>query len=173
MLRGLSEVHLTYLRNMGVRATLTLSIVCDGKLWGLIACHHHSPRTPPNQLRDGMRQLSELLAEIASMRIEALSHLEAVRHRLTLDRLLNQFHQALIQDGDIPTCWNNGCPSCCRHSMPYPGCADRYARLRRRTGKAAGLHPPDPRRGRGAAGHANTQSACAHVGRSADSRIAS
>jgi diguanylate cyclase (GGDEF)-like protein len=50
-----------------------------------------------------MRQLAELLAEIASMRIEALSHLESVRHRLTLDRLLNQFHQALIQDGDIPT----------------------------------------------------------------------
>jgi len=102
MLRGLSEVHLAYLRNMGVRATLTLSIVCDGKLWGLIACHHHRPRTPPNQLRDGMRQLSELLAEIVSMRIEALAHLEAVRHRLALDRLLNQFHQALIQDGDIP-----------------------------------------------------------------------
>jgi diguanylate cyclase (GGDEF)-like protein len=102
MLRGLSEVHLAYLRNMGVRATLTLSIVCDGKLWGLIACHHHRPRTPPNQLREGMRQLSELLAEIASMRIEALSHLEAVRHRLALDSLLNQFHQALIQDGDIP-----------------------------------------------------------------------
>jgi diguanylate cyclase (GGDEF)-like protein len=102
MLRGLSEVHLTYLRNMGVRATLTLSVVCDDKLWGLIACHHHYPRTPPNQLREGMRQFSELLAEIASMRIEALSHLEAVRHRLMLDRLLNQFHQALIQDGDIP-----------------------------------------------------------------------
>jgi diguanylate cyclase (GGDEF)-like protein len=49
-----------------------------------------------------MRQLSELLAEIANMRIEALSHLEAVQHRLALDRLLNQFHQALIQDGDIP-----------------------------------------------------------------------
>ncbi len=102
MLRGLSEVHLAYLRNMHVRATLTLSVVCDDRLWGLIACHHHRPRTPPNQLREGMRQLSELLAEIASMRIEALSHLDSVRHRLALDRLLNQFHQALIQDGDIP-----------------------------------------------------------------------
>lgn len=103
MLRGLSEVHLSYLRNMGVRATLTLSIVFDGKLWGLIACHHHQPRTPPMQLREGMRQLSELLAEIANMRIEALSNLEAVQHRLALDRLLNEFHQSLIQDGDIPT----------------------------------------------------------------------
>jgi diguanylate cyclase (GGDEF)-like protein len=110
MLRGLSEAHLTYLRNMGVRATLTLSVVCDGKLWGLIACHHHRPMTPPNQLREGMRQLAELLAEIVSMRVEALSHLEAVRHRLTLDRLLNQFHQALIQDGDIPNCLEQWLP---------------------------------------------------------------
>ena len=108
MLRGLSPVHLSYLRNMGVRATMTLSIVCDGKLWGLIACHHHRPRTPPHQVREGMRQIAELLADITNMRIEALSHLEAVRHRLTLDRLLNQFHQALIQEGDIPNlleCW--------------------------------------------------------------------
>ncbi|MGX4642724.1 EAL domain-containing protein [Massilia sp. SYSU DXS3249] len=103
ILRGLSEVHLSYLRNMGVRATMTLSIVCEGKLWGLIACHHHRPRTPPYQVREGMRQIAELLAEIANMRIEALSHLEAVRHRLVLDGLLNQFHQALIHDGDIPT----------------------------------------------------------------------
>jgi diguanylate cyclase (GGDEF)-like protein len=101
MLRGLSPVHLSYLRNMGVRATMTLSIVCDGKLWGLIACHHHQPRTPPYQIREGMRQVCELLAEIANMRIEALSNLDAVRQRLTLDLLLNQFHQGLIQDGDI------------------------------------------------------------------------
>jgi diguanylate cyclase (GGDEF)-like protein len=103
ILRGLSPVHLSYLRNMGVRATMTLSIVCDGKLWGLIACHHHQPRTPPHQITKGMRQISELLAEIANMRIEALSHLGAVRQRLTLDRLLNQFHQALIDEGDIPS----------------------------------------------------------------------
>lgn len=102
LLRGLSPVHLVYLRNMGVRATLTLSIVLDGSLWGLIACHHHRPRTPALQLREGMRQLSELLAEIVNMRIETLSRLEAVQQRLKLDHLLNEFHQALIQEGDIP-----------------------------------------------------------------------
>ncbi|QOY95134.1 EAL domain-containing protein [Massilia sp. UMI-21] len=102
LLRGLSPVHLVYLRNMGVHATLTLSIVFDGRLWGLIACHHHRPRTPPFQLREGMRQLSELLAEIVNMRIETLSRLEAVQQRLKLDQLLNEFHQALIQEGDIP-----------------------------------------------------------------------
>lgn len=103
VLRGLSQVHLSYLRNMGIRATMTLSIVCEGKLWGLIACHHHRPRMPPHQLSESMRQLCGLLAEIANMRIEALARLDTAHHRLALDRLLNQFHQALIQDGDIPS----------------------------------------------------------------------
>ena len=102
MLRGMSLVHLSYLRNMGVRATLTLSIVCDGKLWGLVACHHHQPKTPPHQVREGLRQICELLAEIIAMRVETLSKLESMRQRVAIDSLLNQFHQALIQDGDIP-----------------------------------------------------------------------
>ncbi|MEL6739000.1 MAG: GAF domain-containing protein, partial [Pseudomonadota bacterium] len=45
-LRAPSEVHLEYLRNMGVRATLTISILRQGKLWGLISCHHTEPRRP-------------------------------------------------------------------------------------------------------------------------------
>ncbi len=101
LLRGLSQVHLSYLRNMGVRATLTLSIVCHGRLWGMIACHHHRPKTPPCQVREGLRQMSGLLAEIASMRIEALSNLETMRRRLEMDHLLSQFHQALVLDGDM------------------------------------------------------------------------
>lgn len=102
LLRGLSRVHLSYLHNMGVRATLTLSIVCEGKLWGMIACHHHQPKAPPHHVKQGLRQVCELLAEITDMRVEALTNLEAMRHRLALDRLLNHFHQALILDGDIP-----------------------------------------------------------------------
>ena len=101
MLRGLSPVHLSYLCNMGVRATLTLSIVCDNKLWGLIACHHHQPKAPPHQVGEGLRQGCELLAEITNMRIEALSNLEAMRRRLDMDRLLNQFQQTLILEGDM------------------------------------------------------------------------
>lgn len=101
LLRGLSQVHLSYLRNMGVRATLTLSIVCDGKLWGLVACHHHQPRTPPYHIKEGMRQLCELLAEVIAMRVGTLTDLQTMTRRVALDRLMNQFHQALIADDDI------------------------------------------------------------------------
>ncbi len=61
LLRGFSEVHQTYLKNMGVRATMSLSIVCDGKLWGLIACHHYQPRVPPHHVRETLRQVCELV----------------------------------------------------------------------------------------------------------------
>jgi len=46
LLRSVSPVHLEYLRNMGVRATLSASIVVDGALWGLLACHHDEPLSP-------------------------------------------------------------------------------------------------------------------------------
>ncbi|RNE94264.1 GAF domain-containing protein [Marichromatium sp. AB32] len=42
-LRAVSPVHLTYLRNMGVSASLSFSLVVSGRLWGLIACHHDQP----------------------------------------------------------------------------------------------------------------------------------
>lgn len=101
MLRGLSPVHLSYLRNMGVCATLTMSIVIDGKLWGLIACHHHTPKVPPLQIREGLRQICELTAEVANMRIETLSKLDAVDQRLMFHNMLSRFHQALLQGEDI------------------------------------------------------------------------
>lgn len=44
LLRSVSPIHLEYLRNMGVRASMSISLIVDGRLWGLIACHHPQPR---------------------------------------------------------------------------------------------------------------------------------
>jgi light-regulated signal transduction histidine kinase (bacteriophytochrome) len=43
-LRSVSPIHIEYLQNMGVGASMSVSILRDGKLWGLFACHHYSPR---------------------------------------------------------------------------------------------------------------------------------
>ncbi|MFT5533427.1 MAG: diguanylate cyclase (GGDEF)-like protein [Burkholderiaceae bacterium] len=102
LLRSLSPVHLRYLRNMGVRATMTLSIIVHGQLWGLITCHHHARKAPPHEVRDGLRQLCGLVAEVASMRIAALCELEEAAHRRHLHELLENMHQHLILVGDIP-----------------------------------------------------------------------
>ena len=51
VLRSLSPVHLQYLRNMGVCSTLTISLIVDGALWGLIACHHREPHFVSYEVR--------------------------------------------------------------------------------------------------------------------------
>ncbi|GGB93900.1 ATP-binding protein [Dyadobacter sediminis] len=51
ILRSVSPIHIEYLQNMGVGATLTISLVQNHKLWGLIACHHYSPKILPHYTR--------------------------------------------------------------------------------------------------------------------------
>src|SRR5579872_3264130 len=44
VLRSVSPIHIEYLQNMGVGASMSVSILRDGELWGLFACHHYGPR---------------------------------------------------------------------------------------------------------------------------------
>ena len=66
VLRSVSPIHLEYLRNMGVRASMSISIIVEGELWGLIACHHYMPRCPSFE----RRSVAELFAQMFAMRIE-------------------------------------------------------------------------------------------------------
>lgn len=50
-LRSVAPVHLEYLRNMGVGASMSVSVLVNGALWGLIACHHRVPRRVPMEIR--------------------------------------------------------------------------------------------------------------------------
>jgi light-regulated signal transduction histidine kinase (bacteriophytochrome) len=65
--RAVSPVHIEYLRNMGVGASLSISIVVEGRLWGLIACHANGPRLPSFL----MRTASELFGGMYSMMVES------------------------------------------------------------------------------------------------------
>ena len=51
MLRSSSPMHIQYLKNMGIGATFTIALINHGKLWGLIACHHHAPKHIPYHIR--------------------------------------------------------------------------------------------------------------------------
>ncbi len=110
LLRGFSEVHHTYLNNMGVRATMSLSIVCDGVLWGLIACHHYQPRIPPRHVRDAVRQVCELVAGVSAMRIESLSQLEAANNTVSLDQFLIRVHQLILHEENLEAALTNLLP---------------------------------------------------------------
>lgn len=52
VLRSVSPIHIQYLHNMGVAATMTISIIQDGVLWGMITCHHLTPRLVSYELRE-------------------------------------------------------------------------------------------------------------------------
>ena len=64
--RAVSTVHIEYLRNMDVAASLSISIIVDGALWGLIACHHDRPRLPTFVIRTA----AELFGQMYSMTLE-------------------------------------------------------------------------------------------------------
>lgn len=51
ILRSTSPIHVQYLHNMGVGATLTISLIHQKRLWGLIACHHYSPKNITPEIR--------------------------------------------------------------------------------------------------------------------------
>ncbi|WP_040489250.1 HWE histidine kinase domain-containing protein [Fulvimarina pelagi] len=65
-LRSVSPIHIEYLQNMGVDASYSISIVIDGKLWGLFALHHYKPR----RLSMEMRNATELFGLMISLMIE-------------------------------------------------------------------------------------------------------
>jgi chemotaxis family two-component system sensor kinase Cph1 len=65
VLRSVSPIHLEYLRNMGVGASMSISLIHEGQLWGLIACHHSSPRFVPYDVRTAC----ELLGQVMSLHL--------------------------------------------------------------------------------------------------------
>ncbi len=83
-LRSVSPIHCEYLRNMGVAASLSISIVVDGKLWGLVACHHDTPKHVPLPLRISAElfgQYFSLQVAIAERRAQYVAS-AAARQRL-------------------------------------------------------------------------------------------
>lgn len=72
ILRSAYSCHIEYLHNMGVGASLTISLMKDEKLWGLIACHHRTPKYVPYELRKACEFLGRVIfAEIFSREEEA------------------------------------------------------------------------------------------------------
>lgn len=89
-LRSVSPIHLEYMANMGVRASMSISIIDDGALWGLIACHHLSPRYLPYEVRAAC----EFLGQAFSLQLTAKRDSEDHQYRAQVNtvglRLIQQ-----------------------------------------------------------------------------------
>jgi PAS domain S-box-containing protein len=95
-LRSMSPLHLQYLKNMGVTATLVVSLVRDGELWGLIAAHHYAPRN----LRYPIRAACDLLAEVITTRIAAIENYAHAQVSILVRRLEQRLVEATSVEGD-------------------------------------------------------------------------
>lgn len=95
-LRSMSPIHLQYLKNMGVGATLVISLVVGGKLWGLVACHHYEPRF----IHFELRAVCELLAEAIATRIAALESFAQSQSEIFVQRLEQRMVEAIAREGD-------------------------------------------------------------------------
>lgn len=96
-LRSVSPVHLEYLRNMGVSASMSISIISGGRLWGLIACHHRTPR----QVTPATRAVADLLGVYVSMRVATHEQAEALSRFDQSQRFGDVLREALKTDGNL------------------------------------------------------------------------
>lgn len=95
-LRSMSPIHIQYLKNMGVAATLVASVMVGGKMWGLVACHHYVARNVPFEIR----AVSELLAEAFATRIAAIESFGQAQAELSVRRLEQRMIEAISREGD-------------------------------------------------------------------------
>jgi chemotaxis family two-component system sensor kinase Cph1 len=80
VLRSVSPVHLEYMRNMGTMASMSISILRDGQLWGLISCHNKEPK----RVSLSVRNACDFLTQIFSLQIEAREHTALADTRVRL-----------------------------------------------------------------------------------------
>ncbi len=92
-LRSVSPVHLEYLRNMEVGASMSISLLVDGRLWGLIACHHRTPRP----LSAATRAACELFGEMVSAAIVSLEESQRFAGQAQAQRVQTRFFDVIAQ----------------------------------------------------------------------------
>jgi GAF domain-containing protein len=87
-LRSVSPIHLEYLSNMGVTASMSVSLVIDDQLWGLIACHHYSgPHRPSQDARAAAEFLGQVASQLVADRERADARERTLESRSVLARM--------------------------------------------------------------------------------------
>ncbi|MGE1156269.1 ATP-binding protein [Pseudomonas kitaguniensis] len=94
VLRSVSPVHCVYLKNMGIRSSMSISLLKDDQLWGLITCGHREPLRVPHELRTACISVGQLL----SMQITLLQDKEARRHEHEKAAMIDALVSAMAAD---------------------------------------------------------------------------
>lgn len=94
VLRSVSPIHREYMANMGVQASMSASLVVQGRLWGLINCLHHAG---PHFVSYAQRAAFEVIARLVSLRIAALEELDSGEQRSQRRRARNALSTSMRQ----------------------------------------------------------------------------
>ena len=97
VLRSVSPIHIEYLRNMGISASLSASIVCQDRLWGMLVLHHYSPR----HVSADVRIACETFAQMFSLHVETKTQAETSVARLRVRHDLEQLFGGATDARDI------------------------------------------------------------------------
>jgi chemotaxis family two-component system sensor kinase Cph1 len=100
VLRSVSPIHIQYLKNMGVAATMTISVIQDGRLWGMLMCHHDSPRLVSYELREMCLFIGKTFSALLHTKEQLEQHAYQLHIQQAQVRLFEQVsHQANFVDG--------------------------------------------------------------------------
>jgi two-component system, chemotaxis family, sensor kinase Cph1 len=94
ILRSPYSCHMEYLHNMGVGASLTISLIKEGKLWGLIACHHQTPKYVSYELR----KACEFLGRVIFSELSAREETEDYDYRMQLTYVQSALVEYMSQE---------------------------------------------------------------------------
>ena len=97
ILRSVSPFHIEYLDNMGVDATLVVSLVKNKQLWGLISCHNYTPKLIPYEIRT----VCEFIGQIASVELSVKEDNQDSDYRIKLKSIQAQFVRAISQTQNL------------------------------------------------------------------------
>jgi len=97
VLRSVSPIHVEYLHNMGVTASMSISLIKNKKLWGLIACHNNTPKYVPYYIRTAC----EFLGHVMSLDIGTKEENEDLDYKLKLKTIQSNFIEALSETKNL------------------------------------------------------------------------
>lgn len=96
-LRGVSHFHIEYLQNMGVAGSMTISLINDKRLWGLIACHHYSPKLVDYETR----KACEFLGQFASIELVHQQEIELHTYRMQVKTIQDELQKTLLKESHL------------------------------------------------------------------------
>lgn len=93
--RAVSPIHLEYMRNMGVGATMSIAITVGGKLWGLLACHHRTPKLVDYRLRTMLGFFSRVISGHIGLERSVSDKMAVLQTNLIRSRLMERMNENL------------------------------------------------------------------------------